>query len=91
MMITKNVAQKNSTKTVKKKVVIPKQMGQQSFNEFKRKKKMGIKNKDQWPIGTTVIEDDSILKAIVGKTLCRRGCLVKVKSLLGSTADDLSI
>ena len=52
---------------------------------------MGITNKDQWPIGTTVIEDDFILKAIVGKTLCRRGCLVKVKSLLGSTAGDLSI
>ena len=52
-------------------------------------KDKSVKN-NQWPIGTTVIVDDSILNGIVGKKLCGKGRLVKVKRFPGSTVDDLS-
>ena len=47
-------------------------------------------NNDQWPIGTTVIVDESILSGIVEEKLCGQGRLVKVKRFSSSTVDDLS-
>ena len=41
------------------------------------------------PIGTTVIEGDSILKSIVEEKLCGEGRLVKVKRFSGSNVDGL--
>ena len=42
------------------------------------------------PIGTTVIEGDSILKSIVEEKLCGEGRLVKVKRFSSSNVDGLS-
>ena len=95
MMISKNVPQK-----VREKVVILHQMRQQrnNFISLKRKRKRNITNiskvfainNDQWPIGTIVIVEDSILNCITEEKLCGKGYLVKVKDFSGSTAGDSS-
>ena len=52
-------------------------------------KDKSVKN-DQWPIGTRVIVDDSILNGIMEEKLCGQGCLVKVKGFPVSAVDYLS-